>query len=252
MPRRVVRIFALATLSLSLGCPRTKQKPPPAADASVPARASTGGSPAPSASSSLGPSEADSNAAEDAGPAVPLPADVEGQATTALKTLPTELASFVKTSLDARAMSRILGASLARAEGDAGTLDMNRELTRFTSDYRLFGDDFGTVASRSSTPIPESMTLTTSPILWRPDDTSTFLVATGRAKNASAILAFRVENERAELVSAFVMRHDVAPVVLAYDRRARKELYWSTCWKCPGEQGAISPREPGRVAIVQY
>jgi len=189
---------------------------------------------------------------EDAGPPPALPPDIEAQAAAVLKSLPSEGGSFVKASVDARAMSRLLGAALARGEGDAGTLDMFRELSRFVADYRSFGEEIGGVASRSSTPIPETMTLTTSPVIWRPEETTTFLVATGRSRAASLVVAFKIAQERAELASAFVMKHDVAPVVLAYDRRARKELYWSTCWKCPGEHGAVGLREGGRIAIVQY
>lgn len=182
-----------------------------------------------------------------------MPSDSEQQAAAALKTLPTDNGAFVKTSLDARAMTRIIAAAVTRGDADAGTLDMARELARFVgNDFRFFGDELGGIASRSSTPIPESMTLSTAPVVWRPDDEHAYLVATGRAKASSVIVAFRLVGERAELASAFVMRHDVAPVALAYDRRARKELYWSSCWKCPGEHGAVAPREPGRVVIVQY
>jgi hypothetical protein len=52
--------------------------------------------------------------------------------------------------------------------------------------------------------------------------------------------------------SSFLMLHDLSPVALAYDPTHRKELRWTSCWGCPGEQGLVSYRaEERRVVIVQ-
>jgi hypothetical protein len=48
------------------------------------------------------------------------------------------------------------------------------------------------------------------------------------------------------------MLNDLSPVALAYETSHRKELHWTSCWGCPGEQGAVSYRpEEHRVVIVQ-
>jgi hypothetical protein len=44
----------------------------------------------------------------------------------------------------------------------------------------------------------------------------------------------------------------VAPVALAYEPFRKKELRWTACWGCSGEQGAVSYRDDRRVIVVQH
>jgi hypothetical protein len=46
------------------------------------------------------------------------------------------------------------------------------------------------------------------------------------------------------------MIHEMAPVALAY-RKNEPDLWWTTCWQCPGETGHVSLRDDGHVVIVQ-
>jgi hypothetical protein len=89
------------------------------------------------------------------------------------------------------------------------------------------------------------------PVLWSPEDGRQYVVLTGRGKSSSYIAAFSVEGDQWKLQSSFVFQNDLASVVLAFRPSHRRELYWSSCWQCPGEQGQVSFREDKRVVIVQ-
>ena len=127
------------------------------------------------------------------------------------------------------------------------------ELSRIGTELRYFtAGDIGQMTARSGAD-REGITFTTSPILWSPDTTTELLVATGRGKNMSFVVAlWTLPDDKYRFASSFLMLNDLSPVALAYDAKHRKELRWTSCWGCNGEQGFVSFRaEERRVVIVQ-
>jgi hypothetical protein len=127
------------------------------------------------------------------------------------------------------------------------------ELGRIGGEIRYFteGDVRAMWARGSAT--HEGITFTTSPVLWSPELGVELLVATGRGKSMSFVVAlWTLPNDRYRFASAFLMLNDLSPVALAYDATHRKELRWTSCWGCPGEQGFVSFHpDDRRVVIVQ-
>jgi hypothetical protein len=127
------------------------------------------------------------------------------------------------------------------------------ELGRIGSDLRYFTEgDVRAIAARSGA-AHEGITFMTSPILWSPESGAELLVAAGRGKSMSFVVAlWTLPGERYRFASSFLMLNDLSPVVLAFDSAHRRELKWTSCWGCPGEQGSVSYRlEDHRVVIVQ-
>ncbi len=147
--------------------------------------------------------------------------------------------AFRKTSLDADDLAKIF------AEVP--------ELARISEGVRLFtSDDVKTILARSSSS-GDGISFATSPILWSPEAGVELLVATGRAKKTSFVVAlWPLPDGKYRFASSFLLLGATMPVALAYEASRRKELRWSACWNCAGEQGAVSLRDDGRVVIVQY
>ena len=147
--------------------------------------------------------------------------------------------AFRKTSLDADDLAKIF------AEVP--------ELTRISEGVRLFtSDDVKTILARSSSS-GDGISFAASPILWSPEAGVELLVATGRAKKTSFVVAlWPLPDGKYRFASSFLLLGATMPVALAYEPSRRKELRWSACWNCAGEQGAVSLRDDGRVVIVQY
>ncbi len=127
------------------------------------------------------------------------------------------------------------------------------ELSRLGEGLRFFElGDIANVTGRSGA-THEGITFTPFPVLWSPELGTELLVATGRSKSASFVVALHVlPHDKYRVASSFVMLNDAAPVVLAYEPSNRKQLLWSACWGCAGEQGSISVREDHKAMIVQY
>ena len=54
------------------------------------------------------------------------------------------------------------------------------------------------------------------------------------------------------LASSFIMLNDLSPVTLVWDGKTRRDLKWTSCWGCNGEDGLVSWRvDEKRVVIVQ-
>ena len=105
-----------------------------------------------------------------------------------------------------------------------------------------------------------AITLTTSPLKWSPVPGESILVMTGLAGDDAFLVAFyELPDDRYRIGSTMILHKDRGPVVLGfngYDGRRIKDksnatLDWATCWKCPGESGAITYREDGRVTISE-
>jgi hypothetical protein len=127
------------------------------------------------------------------------------------------------------------------------------ELSRLGSELRFFATgDANAIAGRAKDDA-NGITFSAQPVYWSPEPSVDVLVLTGRGKNASFVLAlYPQEGGSFRLASFFLFAGDVAPVVLAYRPERRRELFWTTCWNCSGDQGGISFRDDRRVVIVQH
>ncbi len=127
------------------------------------------------------------------------------------------------------------------------------EIASIGTEIRYFTEgDAKNIVARSGA-AHDDIVFATSPIVWSPETGAELLVATGRGKSSSFVVALWLQPEgRYRFASAFVMQNDLSPVTLAYDPFRRQELKWSTCWGCAGEQGNVSYRfDDKRVVIVQ-
>jgi len=127
------------------------------------------------------------------------------------------------------------------------------ELLRVGRDLRYFTEGDVKVMKERTGAAHESLTFLTSPVLWSPEAGAELLVAAGRGRTMSFVVAlWTLPGERYRFGSAFLMLNDLSPVALAFEPSHRKELRWTSCWGCPGEQGLVSYRpEDHRVVIVQ-
>ena len=122
--------------------------------------------------------------------------------------------------------------------------------------YFVEPDDTAAVVRRAKTtqgaPDTEGFTLTTSPLLWNPAPGEEVIVVLGHgAKDSFVVALYRLADNKYRLASSLLLANDLGPFALAYHPDVRERLLWSSCWKCPGEGGAISFRDGRRVIIVQ-
>ena len=136
------------------------------------------------------------------------------------------------------------------------------QLRKLGTDIKYFDESAAKeVVSRSDAgDAPKGVTLTTSPLVWSPVPGERILVLTGLAGEDTFIVAFyKLPDDRYRLGSTLILKKDKGPVVIGhsgYDGRRTKErsigsLDWATCWKCPGESGAVTYREENRVIVTQ-
>jgi hypothetical protein len=126
------------------------------------------------------------------------------------------------------------------------------ELARIGQDIRFFDeDDVANVVSRGAG--KTQLTFATTPLIWSPEPGAELLVATGRAKGLTFVVAlYPLQSGDYRLASSFLFLNESAPVALAYEPHQRQDLYWSSCWGCAGEQGSVKVREDHKVVIVQH
>jgi hypothetical protein len=155
--------------------------------------------------------------------------------------------SFRRTEIDAAELTKIFG--------------QIPELARISEGVRLFDPaDVKSIIARAgskngeeATSRAEGISFATSPILWSPEPGVELLVASGRAKKTGFVVAlWTLPNGKYRFASSFLFLNDIAPVALAWEPSHRRDLRWTTCWSCAGEQGAVSLRDDGRAVIVQY
>jgi hypothetical protein len=117
-------------------------------------------------------------------------------------------------------------------------------------DARLWDEEhIEAVKTRAS----NGVAVTVQPLLWSPEAGAEVLVAVGRTKAQSFIVAlYPLPDGSYRLASYFLMLGDVTPIALAYEPHKREALLWSTCWGCAGEQGSVKVREDHHVVIVQH
>lgn len=99
----------------------------------------------------------------------------------------------------------------------------------------------------------QGLRFSSAPLLYSPVPGSRFLLLTGRSgKDTTLVAAFVVVGDnRYQLTSSLIMNNETGPVVFGYHESIRPRLFFSTCWKCPGETGRILFRGPERIVIVQ-
>jgi formylglycine-generating enzyme required for sulfatase activity len=117
-------------------------------------------------------------------------------------------------------------------------------------DIRIFDKEH---VDEMRTRVGPGVHLATQPLLWSPESGAELLVATGRTKSMSFIVAlYPLADDKYRLASYFLMLGDVDPIALAYEPFRRQDLLWSSCWGCAGEQGSVRVREDHHVVIVQH
>jgi hypothetical protein len=95
-------------------------------------------------------------------------------------------------------------------------------------------------------------TLTTSPVLWRPDRGSVYLVIAGKSKDKrSFVLAYYATPKTKTLAGSFIMKNEPGPIALAYASSIRPRMHFSGCWGCPGETGKLLFRPPEELVMLQ-
>ncbi len=127
------------------------------------------------------------------------------------------------------------------------------ETKRIGENVRYFTEgDIRAIQNRSSVP-HDNVTFSTQPIVWSPEGDIEIVVATGRGKSSSFIVALLPKPEGGfTLASSFIMQNDLSPVSLVWDSKSRRDLKWTSCWGCNGEDGLVSWRvDEKRVVIVQ-
>jgi hypothetical protein len=99
----------------------------------------------------------------------------------------------------------------------------------------------------------QGLRFTVAPLLWSPVSGTRYLLLTGRSgKDTSVVLAYYVIRDGDyRLASSFVMRNEPGPIAFAHHESIRPRLFFSNCWRCPGETGKILYRDPDSVVIVQ-
>lgn len=124
------------------------------------------------------------------------------------------------------------------------------ELSRVGAEVSLFDPGDGNYISRS-TADREGVIFTSQPLLWGAEPGQQVLVVAARGKAASFVAAWWVlQGGGYRLASTFVMLGEIAPIALAY-KHGERQLWWTTCWQCPGETGHVSVREDHHIVIVQ-
>ncbi len=124
------------------------------------------------------------------------------------------------------------------------------ELARVGGDVAFFEPGDGTYLTRSRA-AHEDFVFTSQPVVWTPKEGVRGLVCAAHSKESSFVAAWaKTAGGRLRLESAFTMLGELAPIALAY-RKTEPDLWWTTCWQCPGETGHVSLHGDGRVVIVQ-
>lgn len=155
-------------------------------------------------------------------------------------TEPTEHAVFEKPALSAERVAALLAAS-------PETKSLAEKWTFFQEP-----DAAETVVSRGPGE-RQGLRFTVAPLLYSPVRGTRYLLITGRSgKETSLVAAFWVVGkDQYELAASMVMKNEPGPVAFAYHESIKPRLFFSTCWKCPGETGRLIYRDPDRIAIVQ-
>jgi len=216
------RLAVAIALALVGGACHARGSPPTARDADAPVLGST--APAPQGIASI-------SSQESAAVTVALPG-----ASAIEMALAGPRHRFRKTALTTDDLARLVSASpeLARIGAEPSFFDV--------------GDNQYLLRSKAAR---EDITFTTVPLLWSPEPGTELLVVTGRGKATSFIAAWwLLPGGQYRLASSFIMLGEIAPVALAY-KRDEPDLWWTSCWQCPGETGHLSLREDRHVVIVQ-
>jgi hypothetical protein len=126
------------------------------------------------------------------------------------------------------------------------------ELSRVAQDVKFFDPGDANAIANKSSGSRENVTFTESPVLWSPEAGAELLVVVGHGKSSSFVVAlYPLAGGNYRLASSFLMQNDLSPVALAFDPHRRKELIWTSCWSCAGDQGHVSLRDDHRIVIVQ-
>jgi hypothetical protein len=121
-----------------------------------------------------------------------------------------------------------------------------------STDIKLFDPQDGSFFAHSDAP-RAGFTFTTQPLFYSPVAGLEMLVATGRSKSTGFIVALWVyPNSEYRLASYFLMLHDPQPLAMVHLEKPDKikRLWWTSCWKCPGDGGYLKMMPDDDVVIV--
>ncbi len=126
------------------------------------------------------------------------------------------------------------------------------ELKRLGTDIRFFDEEQAKVSVGRAKAV-DGIEFATSPVLWNPEPGIELLVATGKAKSMTFVVAlYPMGGDKYRFASSFLFINDLSPVGLMFAKEHRNEMLWSSCWGCQGEQGAVQVKDDHKVMIIQY
>ncbi|MFO0663285.1 MAG: hypothetical protein U0174_05005 [Polyangiaceae bacterium] len=242
MTHRSFAVFSLVLTVATFGCGKDKAGSAAGSDASA---ASTASSPDNVQNAPNGTPSATSTAASTAEAPAPT-------ATPMIALVPKPVDTSAEAASKGTRRVKMDDAELARIVGSLPSLlsSVGPEVRFFTPDQA--GEIARKAKEREREPA-NGVVFTASPVLWNPEGTQEYLVFTGRSKHSGFVAALKlVPPSGYELVSSFVFQRETTPVVLAYKEGSRRELFWTSCWGCPAEQGSVSIRDDHHVVIVQH
>lgn len=160
-----------------------------------------------------------------------------------------EFPAYERAPLEASALATILAGfpEVARIGVDQTKFFDPNDATTVISKGRKVAEK-----EKSDPRLADGFSFTTQPLWWSPEPGARYLVASGRGKAGSFVVVLHpLPGGKYRLASSFLFLGDFAPVALVYAPERRRDLSWSTCWGCVGENGGIAVREDHHVVIVQ-
>lgn len=147
--------------------------------------------------------------------------------------------TYRKATIDANKLSEVMSAM--------------PELARLRGGVRFFKDtDIKDVTDKAKSPPGEGWNIGVEPILWSPAPGTEIVVATGRTKSSSFVVALhQLPDGKYRLASSMIFANEQGPIVFAYQSNLKREILWTMAWGAPGEGGAVTYRDDHRVVIVQ-
>jgi len=128
------------------------------------------------------------------------------------------------------------------------------ELQRHSQGFRLFTqpeiDHALSRGGESRETVP--FELVEGAVEWAPTAGELLWVVAGRGPHGSLVAAlYLLPDGGFRHAASFILEDERVPIALAYGRGQRRELFFSACWSCLGEDGTVQFREDDTVVIVQ-
>lgn len=128
------------------------------------------------------------------------------------------------------------------------------EVARFAEDFTAAGEsDAVRALARGGAGVDEMhWELAASAFAWSPSVGEEVWVVWGASGDANVLIAlYPLPGDRFAHAASFVVREEESSFAVLRDPATRRELLWSTCWSCGGENGAVRFDDEARLRIVQ-